>query len=278
MKIFTTREELSDYLRQLQKHSKVIGFVPTMGALHEGHLALIRIASSQSDAVVCSIFVNPTQFNDPKDFEKYPKTIEEDIQKLESLKCDVLFLPEVKEMYPEKQLWHFNLGELEKVLEAKSRPGHYQGVTQIVKKLLDAVKPDQVYFGQKDFQQFLVIEKMVSTLHIPVKLIMCPIVRDKDGLALSSRNVRLSPEQREQALALSQSLALVKKQFNKKTINLLKSDAITFLEMNGIKPDYFEICNAKNLKAASSKNTSKLIALVAAYVGGTRLIDNMILK
>ncbi len=277
MKIFNSKEELSDCLSQFKKHPKIIGFVPTMGALHEGHLALIRIAAAQCDIVVCSIFVNPTQFNDPIDFEKYPKTIEADISKLESLKCDILFLPDVKEMYPEKEEWHFDLGELEKVLEAKSRPGHYQGVTQIVKKLLDAIKPDHVYFGQKDFQQFLVIEKMVRGLRIPVKLRMCPIVRDKDGLALSSRNIRLSDDQRKQALALSQSLQLTKKDFNKKSIKHLKADGIAFLGIKGIKPDYFEICNAKNLKAVSDKRAAKLIVLVAAYVGGTRLIDNLIL-
>ena len=248
-----------------------------MGALHEGHLALIRIAAAQCDIVVCSIFVNPTQFNDPVDFEKYPKTIETDIAKLESLKCDILFLPDVKEMYPEKEDWHFDLGELEKVLEAKSRPGHYQGVTQIVKKLLDAVKPDHVFFGQKDFQQFLVIEKMVRRLRIHVKLIMCPIVRDHDGLALSSRNVRLSQEERQKALALSQALRLTKKEFKKKTIQQLKADSISFLEARGIKPDYFEICNAKNLEVVSGKRAAKLIVLVAAYVGETRLIDNLIL-
>jgi pantoate--beta-alanine ligase len=278
LKIFNTKEALSNYLRQFKKHPKVIGFVPTMGALHEGHLALIKIADAQNDIVVCSIFVNPTQFNDPKDFEKYPKTIEEDIEKLKRLGCDVLFLPDVKEMYPEKEQWHFNLGELEEVLEARSRPGHYQGVTQIVKKLLDAVKPDQAYFGQKDFQQFLVINKMVRSLRIPVKIIMCPIVRDNDGLALSSRNIRLSFEQRKQALTLSQALILTKGEFNKKTIKDLKTDAISFLEMKGIKPDYFEICNAQNLRATSAKNTASLVALVAAYIGDTRLIDNMILK
>lgn len=248
-----------------------------MGALHDGHLALIKIAGAGCDIVVCSIFVNPTQFNDPKDFEKYPKTVEEDIRKLEELQCDILFLPDVKEMYPEKEKWHFALGELEKVLEAKSRPGHYQGVTQIVKKLLDAVKPDEVYFGQKDFQQFLVVEKMVRVLRIPVKLVMCPIVRDNDGLALSSRNIRLSGDQRKQALALSQSLILTKNNFETKSISTLKADAIKFLAGKGIKPDYFEICNAKNLKAASTKKTSKLVALVAAYIGETRLIDNMLL-
>ncbi|HCN82941.1 MAG TPA: pantoate--beta-alanine ligase [Sphingobacteriaceae bacterium] len=277
MKIFNTKEELSNYLGQFKKHPEVIGFVPTMGALHEGHLALIKIANAQSDVVVCSIFINPTQFNDPKDFEKYPKTIEEDIKKLEKLECDVLFLPDVQEMYPKKEEWHFNLGELEKVLEARSRPGHYQGVTQIVKKLLDAIKPDQVYFGQKDYQQFLVIERMVRSLRIPVKLIMCPIVRDKDGLALSSRNIRLSDEQRKQTLALSQALNLTKSEFKKKSIKQLKADGIAFLGLKGIEPDYFEICNAKTLKAASSKRTSKLIVLVAAYVGGTRLIDNLLL-
>jgi pantoate--beta-alanine ligase len=247
-----------------------------MGALHAGHLELVKISGAQSDIVVCSIFVNPTQFNDPDDFKKYPKTIKKDIQKLKKLNCDILFLPEVHEMYPGTEEWHLDLGELDTILEAKSRKGHYQGVTQVVNKLFDTVKPDQAYFGQKDFQQFLVISRMVRMMHKPVKLIMCPIIRDEDGLALSSRNVHLSDVERQQALALSRALISTKENFKKKTINELKADAITFLNTKGIRPDYFEICYAKNLKPALRKRSANIIALVAAYIGKTRLIDNMI--
>jgi pantoate--beta-alanine ligase len=279
LKIFVTKAELSGYLEELKKSGKTIGFVPTMGALHSGHISLLEIAAAQSDIVVCSIFVNPTQFTDPEDLKKYPRPIEQDIEKLKKSKCDVLFLPEVDEIYPGKEKWHIDLGELENKLEAKYRPGHYQGVTQIVKKLLDIVKPDIVFFGQKDYQQFLVIQKMVRVLRIPVSLVVCPIVRETDGLALSSRNIHLSDSQHKQALALSQVLNLTKRNFEEKSIPDLKKDAVAFLStIKDVEPEYFEICNAKNLHAAVSKKTKSLIALVAAQVGNTRLIDNIILK
>jgi pantoate--beta-alanine ligase len=278
LKIFVTRTDLSDYLNSLRKSGKIIGFVPTMGALHEGRISLLDLAATQSDIIVCSIFVNPTQFNDPKDLERYPRPIEDDINKLKN-KCDVLFLPEVREIYPEKEEWHINLGELEKKLEGRYRPGHYQGVTQIVKKLFDIVKPDLVFFGQKDFQQYLVIQKMVRLLRMKVRLVLCPIIRDKDGLAMSSRNIHLSDKQRKQALALSRVLNMTRRDFNEKTIDALKAGGIAFLNKSeGLETEYFEICNARDLTPAVSRQTKSLIALVAAKVGNTRLIDNIILK
>lgn len=250
-----------------------------MGALHDGHLSLIENARNNSDVVVCSIFVNPTQFNDPADLEKYPRTVESDMKKLEGAGCDILFLPSVEEMYQPGETWHLELGYLENILEGELRPGHYQGVTQVVSKLFNIVKPDLAFFGQKDFQQVLVLKEMVRILDIPVKLVMCPIKRDSDGLALSSRNVLLSPLQRKNALALSVSLKTAKQHFENSSIEQLKNEAMLFLKSNeGIEPEYFEICDAATLLPVESKEADCIIALVAVRTGGIRLIDNMFLK
>lgn len=250
-----------------------------MGALHEGHLSLLEIARKHADIVVCSIFVNPTQFNDPADLEKYPRPLEADIEKLKGAHCDILFLPSVDEMYQPGESWHIDLGYLENIMEGKFRPGHYQGVTQVVKKFFDIVKPDMAFFGQKDFQQVMILRKMVEMLHIPVKLIMCPIKREEDGLALSSRNVQLSPLERGHALALSAALNQAKAHFNEKTLEELASEAKDFLyASDGVDLDYFEIYDAGTLTPASSGEGRSVVALVAARVGDTRLIDNMILK
>ena len=278
MKIFTTRETVSDYLKVLRSAEKSLGFVPTMGALHQGHLSLIQAAHKKSDIVVCSIFVNPTQFNDKNDLENYPRPIQDDIGKLKKAECDVLFLPEVDEMYNSADYWDMELGNLDKVLEGKIRPGHYQGVTQIVKKLFDIIKPDYAFFGQKDYQQFMVVSYMVKKLQINVKMIQCPIIREDDGLAMSSRNVYLSPDDRKNALALFQVLNKSRDQFNKKSIGQIKRDAIAFLEASpGVEAEYFEIYNARTFEPISSKRAESIIALVAARVGKIRIIDNMIL-
>lgn len=279
MEIFVTKSALSASLDELKKQKKVIGFVPTMGALHDGHLSLINIAREQSDVVVCSIFVNPTQFNDPSDLEKYPRPVEADIEKLKSVNCDILFLPPVHEMYQQGESWHIDLGYLEHILEGKSRPGHYQGVTQVVKKFFDIVKPDIAFFGQKDFQQVLILRKMTEMLEIPVNIVMCPIKRESDGLALSSRNIHLSEVERRNALALSAALQTTKDHFQEKDLASLKEEAVAFLNASeGIDLDYFEIYDAATLKPAESKDVESIIALVAARSGETRLIDNMILN
>ncbi|MDB5121451.1 MAG: pantoate--beta-alanine ligase [Sphingobacteriales bacterium] len=279
MEIFRTRRELSEYLLVQNKLGKVCGLVPTMGALHDGHLSLIDVAGKESDYVVCSIFVNPTQFNDARDLEKYPRTIEQDIQKLNSVNCDVLFLPETSEIYLGVESWHIDLGTLDKSLEGELRPGHYQGVTQIVKKLFDIINPDKAYFGQKDYQQFLVISKMVKTFNLSVKLVMCPIVRETDGLAMSSRNIHLSPTDRQNALALHESLVITKQKFPHKSIEQLEEDAKQYLStIPGLSLDYFSICHSETLQKAEAKDANGLVALVAAKVGCTRLIDNIILS
>ncbi|WP_090534617.1 pantoate--beta-alanine ligase [Mucilaginibacter sp. NFR10] len=275
MKIFSTKNEITDYFNR--KPVKVIGFVPTMGALHKGHLGLIELAKQQSTQVVCSIFVNPTQFNDPKDLEKYPRPITDDIRRLEEVNCDILFNPQVTEMYADNEKWHFDMGDLEYLLEGKFRPGHYQGVTQVVNKLFNIVKPDIAFFGQKDYQQFMVISKMVEVLEMPVKLVMCPIEREPDGLAMSSRNIHLTPYDREHSLILSKALNWVKENFDIKKIDSLQQQAAQMIGSEpGVELEYFEIADGKTLHHATPASET-IVALVAARVGKTRLIDNVLI-
>jgi pantoate--beta-alanine ligase len=278
LKKFTTKTELQQYLATIRAAGKTIGLVPTLGALHQGHLSLIQQAQQQSDVVVCSIFVNPTQFGDPADLEKYPRPIDSDIEKLEQVNCDVLFNPPVEEMYAGNEQWHLNIGELEHLLEGGSRPGHYQGVTQVVFKLFDIVKPDTAFFGQKDYQQVLVIKHMIELLHLNLQLIMCPIQREPDGLAMSSRNIHLSPDNHRHALILSKTLNWVKDNFDAGKIDELKKQAETAIKNEAdVELAYFEIADADTLHPANA-TTKSIIALVAAKVGNTRLIDNVIIK
>jgi pantoate--beta-alanine ligase len=278
LKIFTSRNSLGEHLGELRNEGKTIGFVPTMGALHPGHLSLLALARQQCDITVCSIFVNPTQFNDPKDLEKYPRPIQADTGKLEQAGCDILFSPEVTEMYDGNEQWHLDLGEPEHLLEGKFRPGHYQGVTQVVFKLFDIVKPDMAFFGQKDYQQFLMIQKMVDMLTLPVKLVMCPILREPDGLAMSSRNIHLSAEERKHALVLSKTLNWLKQNFEAERISGLQKKCEVMISAEpGANLEYFEIADGKNLHPATV-NSRVIVALVAAKVGATRLIDNIILS
>ena len=283
MEIFTTKIALDTYLAAYRLSNRRIGFVATMGALHEGHLALIKEAIKDTDLTVCSIFVNPTQFNDPADLAKYPRPIEKDIALLQSAKCDALFLPTVEEMYPEeREKWELDLGNLDKIWEGAKRPGHYQGVTQIVKKLFDAVRPTTAFFGQKDFQQCMVVQHMVDQLGLSVQLKIVETVRDPDGLAMSSRNVRLSPEGRENALALSQALFMVKKKFKEGEALLdLKKKAVDFLQQSpGVELEYFAICSTDTLTEVEilEINDNSLVAILAAWVDGVRLIDNVLLN
>ena len=278
MKVFKLKKELSQYLDEMRAMGKTIGLVPTMGALHQGHLSLLAQARLQTDVVVSTIFVNPTQFNDPSDLEKYPRPIEQDIVKLEQAGCDILFNPEVSEMYAGNEQWHLAIGELEFLLEGKFRPGHYQGVTQVVYKLFDIVKPDVAFFGQKDYQQFMVIARMVQLLNIPVKLVMCPILRDADGLAMSSRNVHLSVTERQQALVLSKALFWLKDNFDSNRILQLQEQTADIIRgKEGVELEYLEIADGETLHPAN-KNSKRFVALVAARVGKTRLIDNVLLS
>jgi pantoate--beta-alanine ligase len=279
LKIFTTKNEVTKHLKQLQADGKTVGFVPTMGALHQGHLSLLAQARQQTDVVVCSIFVNPTQFNDPKDLEKYPRPIEADIAKLEQAGCDVLFNPPVTEMYNGPEAWQLNLGELENLLEGKFRPGHYQGVTQVVNKLFSIINPNIAFFGQKDYQQVMVINRMVELLHLPVKIVMCAIEREPDGLAMSSRNIHLSATDRRHALVLYRALQQAKTAFAEgNSVREIEQQASTIISNEpDTQLEYFEIADGQTLHPATIKSEI-LVALVAARVGHTRLIDNVIIQ
>ena len=278
MKVIHTIAALKSLLSPIKLAKQKIALVPTMGALHKGHVSLINVAQQHAELVICSIFVNPTQFTDPKDLERYPRPLEHDIQMLKDAGCNVVFMPSVKEMYPVKEDWHIDLGPAEFLLEGEFRKGHYQGVTQIVKKLFDAVNPDIALFGQKDFQQVLMIRNMVAYFNMPVELISCPIIREDDGLAMSSRNIQLTAQDREHSLVLSAALSYVKANFQTESIPELLTNAKAMInKVPGVELDYFTIANGETLQPVSEKTESNLIALVAAKVGETRLIDNMLL-
>lgn len=278
MKVINTIAALKALLSPIKLAHQKIALVPTMGALHKGHVSLIDIAKHHADVIVCSIFVNPTQFTDPKDLEKYPRPLEHDIEMLRAAGCDLVFMPSVKEMYPEPENWHIDLGPAEFLLEGEFRKGHYQGVTQIVKKLFDAVEPDVAFFGQKDFQQVLMIRNMVSQFNMPVDLISCPIIREDDGLAMSSRNIHLTPADRQHALVLYKALSFVKDHFSTYGLSELLQKAKEIIRAApGVELDYFTIASQDTLLPASDKQEGNLVALVAAKVGQTRLIDNVLL-
>jgi pantoate--beta-alanine ligase len=281
LEIFKTKAALKAFLKPLKASAKKIALVPTMGALHNGHISLIKLAQQNADIIICSIFVNPTQFTDPKDLEKYPRPIEHDLAMLADAGCNGVFMPDVDEMYPSgaDEAWHIDLGNAEFLLEGEFRKGHYQGVTQIVKKLFDAVEPDVAMFGQKDFQQVLMIKNMLAYFKLPITIITCPIIREDDGLAMSSRNIHLSANDRKHSLVLSKSLQFVIDHFKEYSLTELLDKAKAFYQdIKGVELDYFTIANGNTLEPAKSKDENNLVALVAAKVGSTRLIDNMIIK
>ena len=279
MEVINTIAALKMLLQPRKLALQKIALVPTMGALHKGHVSLIKIAQQHADVVVCSIFVNPTQFTDPKDLEKYPRPLAHDIEMLQEAGCDFVFMPSVKEMYPVPEQWHIDLGKAEFLLEGEFRKGHYQGVTQIVKKLFDAVDPDLAFFGQKDFQQVLMIRQMVAHFGLSLQIISCPIIREDDGLAMSSRNIHLSASDRKNALVLSKALQYVKDHFEEFSIeDLLKKATDIIVQTEGAELDYFTIANTETLLPEYNKQAQHLVALVAAKVGDTRLIDNMMLN
>lgn len=271
---------LNNYLEEEVKKGKTTGFVPTMGALHEGHLALIKTCKSVNAICICSIFVNPTQFNDPADFKKYPVTIEQDIKMLEEAGCDILFLPQISEIYPEgtDSRLHYELGYLETILEGKYRPGHFQGVCMVVHRLLDIVEPHQLYLGQKDYQQCMVIEKLITLIHKAekIKINICPTLREPDGLAMSSRNRRLNEVQRKKAPAIFQALQQIKNKIGSKPPVVLKQEAVAALNHNGFRVDYIEIADASTLSPVSEWQTKQqLVLLAAVFLDDVRLIDNI---
>ena len=281
MIIFKKAADIGIFLQQKRQINQKTGFVPTMGALHQGHISLIGNAGSENDLAVCSIFVNPTQFNDPKDFQNYPITIEKDIDLLEKAGCDALFLPSVEEMYPAglENKKPYALGYLETVLEGRYRPGHFQGVCQVVHRLLTIVPADRLYLGQKDFQQCMVIRKMIELENLPVETVICPTLRETDGLAMSSRNMRLDKTAREKAVEISRTLLHIKSSLKAGDLSELKTAAVEQLNRTGFKTDYVEIADADTLELIGRwDGKQKLVALCAAFLGEVRLIDNMLLQ
>jgi pantoate--beta-alanine ligase len=257
------------------------GFVPTMGALHSGHVSLIAEAKKDTDIVICSIFVNPTQFNDPEDFEKYPVTIDADIYLLEKAGCTILFLPTLEEIYPEglKKNVHFEVGFIETILDGKYRPGHFQGVCQVVHRLLEIIKPCKLYLGQKDFQQYMVIKKMAANYFPLLKIIICPTEREISGLAMSSRNKRLTDTQKLQAPEIFITLLSIKKNMRPGLLNNLLQTALQNLQAKGFRVDYIAIANAHTLQLLDTwDGKEKTVALIAAFLDEVRLIDNMIVN
>lgn len=280
MDILTQKAKLKQFLDKLRAEGKTIGFVPTMGALHAGHISLIEIAQKQCDVVVCSIFVNPTQFNDKKDLERYPRTLEKDTELLVKANCDVLIYPEVEEMYPEEDKRTFDFGFLDKTLDGAFRPGHFNGVGQIVSKLFDAVEPDKAFFGEKDFQQVLVIKEMVSQLNYKLEIVSCPILREKDGLAMSSRNTLLNEAERTAASLIPILMNATKEDFvsgaSTENIKLKLTAKINAEPL--FKLDYFEIRNTRDLNEFDASTDKEAVILIAVFCGRIRLIDNLVVK
>jgi pantoate--beta-alanine ligase len=281
MILFKTITQLAAYIAEKKKIGNTIGFAPTMGALHNGHISLITNSKQGNNITVCSIFVNPTQFNQAKDFEKYPITIEKDIDMLEKNGCDILFLPSVKEIYTDgiTQQPHYDLGYLETVLEGKYRQGHFQGVCQVVNRLLQIVQPHNLYLGQKDYQQCMVIKKLIELAHLKINIIICTTLRENDGLAMSSRNMRLNEQERKMAVKISETLSFIKKEIKPGYLQDLKERANQYLTAENFKVDYVEIANASDLTILENwDGKQKLVALAAAYLNEVRLIDNMLLN
>jgi pantoate--beta-alanine ligase len=281
MILFKHPNDITNFIVNKSIERNAIGFVPTMGALHNGHISLIQTARAENELVIASVFVNPTQFTEQSDFEKYPSSIEADIFKLEKAGCDVLFLPSVADMYPNGSLptRQYNLGWLDSILEGEFRPGHFQGVCQVVQRLLDIVAPGKLYLGQKDFQQCMVLKKMISLLNIDTSVIICPTQRESDGLAMSSRNSRLAPAEREKATYIYRAMQSIQENLREGDLAQLQRNAQEILTKQGFKVEYVAIANAHRLEIIQYwDGKSALVALVAAYINEVRLIDNLVLN
>jgi pantoate--beta-alanine ligase len=279
MRILNTPDEMHAACAQRKRDGRRIGFVPTMGALHEGHLSLVRAARAQTDVVAASIFVNPLQFGPTEDLAKYPRQFERDRELLEAEGCELLFAPETKDMYPEGATTFVEVAELSDRLDGKSRPGHFRGVTTVVSKLFHIIEPDAAFFGQKDAAQAAIIRRMVADQNFPVRVVVCPIVRERDGLAMSSRNAYLNPEQRKQATVLHRALMRVQTMADtgeRTAATLLAAGKAIIAEEPGARLDYFEAVNWETLEPVADVSAGALVA-VAAWIGTTRLIDNVVL-
>lgn len=283
MHIFQTVREIQNHLLEINSLQKnTVGFVPTMGALHEGHISLINAAKQQSDITVASIFVNPTQFNEKKDYDKYPIQLDKDLEMLLQAGCDIVFAPTVEEIYPNGDLEKTDvpLGFIGKTLDAAHRIGHFEGVLQVVKRLLDIVQPDLLFLGQKDYQQCMVLTRLVEHYHLPVKIVICDTLRENDGLAMSSRNMRLTPEERKVAPKLSQAIFFVKDNISQFAIPELIQQQLDILQEEPlIKVEYLIVVNGKTLEPITTyEQDMPLTVLIAAKVGEIRLIDNVIIQ
>jgi pantoate--beta-alanine ligase len=278
MKTCSTIGEITKALQKERKTGHSIGFVPTMGALHEGHLSLIKESGKANDITVCSIFINPIQFNNKEDLEKYPRNLKEDLRLLKTAGCDYVFIPEKEEIYPDgTPVLDLNFGSLDKALEGKFRPGHFKGVAIVVKRLFEIITPDHAYFGKKDYQQLLVIRRLVELLKLPVEIHSCPTFREPDGLAMSSRNLRLTIGEREMAPLIYQVLCKVKEKAGKTPVKELRQWAIKKISSNpAFKVEYFEIADKNDLHILGSwKEKENAVACTAVFLGDVRLIDNM---
>ncbi|MBO7234133.1 MAG: pantoate--beta-alanine ligase [Paludibacteraceae bacterium] len=277
MKLLTTTKELTADISALKTLGKTIGFVPTMGALHDGHFSLVRKCKSENDICVVSIFVNPTQFNNPNDLSTYPRTLEQDTKKLAELGCDMIFAPSTEEMYTTEETnnqFSFNFGGLDQVMEGPNRPGHFNGVVQIVSKLFDLVQPLRAYFGEKDFQQVAIIKHMVKVMGYDTIIIPCPIVREASGLAMSSRNQLLSPEQKVTAAQISHILFESRQLIQCQSIPQVQSWVIEQINrVDGLQVEYFEIVDRDTLQPATTWNNT--IGCITVHCGSVRLIDNI---
>lgn len=280
MKVVQHKKELSEIIGNYRSFGKSIGFVPTMGALHAGHLSLIQQCRGNDDIVVASIFVNPTQFNDKNDLKNYPKNIDNDLKLLNAEKCDLVFCPEVEEMYPEPDTRKFDFDGLDKIMEGAHRPGHFNGVAQIVTKFFDAVKPDAAYFGEKDFQQLAIIKHLVQSLNLPIKIVPCPIIREDDGLAKSSRNLLLGINERKSAPLIFRTLKSAGELHLTLPIKEIVNRVIAEINSNPfLSVEYFEIVDDKKLLPIYSWNIENgIVGCIAVKAGKIRLIDNIRFK
>lgn len=283
MQVIDNKSLLSSEIASLKKSGLKVGFVPTMGALHQGHLKLVEKAKQETDRIVVSIFVNPTQFNNPDDLKNYPRTLDADLRKLEQVGADLVFAPSVNEMYPEGQLPpvpDIQLGVLDHVMEASHRPGHFKGVMQVVANLFRIVQPDAAYFGEKDFQQLAVIRTMTSQLNLPVEIVPCPTIRESDGLAMSSRNMLLSPTERTEAARISKALFFIRDNWSHHSVEEILLNAKTMIEKNKLmKVEYLTIADSVSLQPAGDwYQFPDVRVFTAVKIGAVRLIDNVAIE
>lgn len=280
IKTLSSIEQANQTLDGLRDSGKIIGFVPTMGALHEGHASLVKKALEENDIVVVSIFVNPTQFNDKNDLKNYPRTPEKDIALLNDLGVHYVFMPTESEIYPEPDTRQFDFGILDKVMEGEHRPGHFNGVAQIVSKLFEIVKPHRAYFGQKDFQQLAIIRKLVQMLNLNIEIIACPILREKDGLAMSSRNLLLDPEKRASAPLISKTLFEARNKMLEMSVKNLIDWVVNSINRDShLSVEYFELSDAITLEPIKDwSDAEHIVGCIAVKAGNVRLIDNVIFK